>query len=266
MKVLLGIGDSWTAGVGAVPDSLRPKDYPNNRNYFYRYGSDIAEIPDIIQQELNGSWVKQLTDDLSLTPINLGVSGSGNRAAVKSLYYNNIPWNEITGGYMIFMLSSISRLDLFSYDFSVSNNRPFYTVQPPDETDDNQIKTNYEWWVKNIQTDNLLINETVLSILEAQAFCKQTNLNFYFGFSFDKCEEIYRHCLSDNIDWTHCLTKDTCFLDILASKQQTPRDLEWYFNQKQSTELISKCCHPTAKGYKFIADYIQNYITHDHTN
>lgn len=266
MKVVLGIGDSWTAGIGSIPDHLTPNDYPNNRNYFYRYGTDINKIPDIIGKELNGSWVKQLADDLNFNSINLGISGSGNRGAVKSLYYNKLPWNEILGGYLIFILSSITRLDLFKYDLN-QNNRPFHTIQPPDELDNSHLKMNYDsWFFKKYSTSNLLVNETILAVLEAQTFCKQTNLDFYFGFSFDRCSEIYDHSLAAEIDWTRCLTKDTSFLELLAKEQQTTTDLEWYFNQRYSTNLISKCCHPTAKGYKFIANYMKNYIQNDYIN
>lgn len=261
MNVIIGIGDSWTAGVGGIPDRHRPANYPNEKEYFYYYGHDDENIPNIVKQELESSWVNQLALKLDFTAINLGISGGGNRAAVKSLYVNDIPWNKIQKGILIFLLSSRSRFDVFNNDIEYAKNykrRFCNTIDYSDEDSKNFKSRN--WWLENFHSDILDNTETILNILEAQTIADSHNLDFYFGFSFDDCSDLINIPLAQKINWNRCFTKNTSLLKILASKQNTTFNLEWYFQQEKSTQLISKCCHPTDEGYKLISNLINDFI------
>jgi hypothetical protein len=264
MKVLIGIGDSWTTGVGGIPDHERDVDYPNNNDYFYRYGEELTKIPEFINKELTSSWVNKLASKLNVIPINLGVSGSGNRGSVKSLYLNDIEWDNIDGGYMIFMLSTRIRFDLFDHNIEQlqkNHFRPYHTIGIPDEMDGPKLYKKHAWWIENIHSESISNNETMLSILEAQHVAKLKNLKFYFCFSFEDCSDLMcNDNLSSKIDWDQCITKNTSFLRILADLQNTSHDIGHYFQLTDSTEYISKCGHPTDKGYSYIADYIFNQL------
>ena len=263
MNVVIGIGDSWTSGVGGILDSHRPANYPNEKKYFYYYGGDNENIPNIVKQELASSWVNQLAIRLDYTAINLGLSGGGNRAAVKSLYVDDIPWNKIQKGILIYLLSSRHRFDIFKTNIEYAkdyNERFCNTIRYPDPDDRAENLKLNNWWFENLHSSTLDNNETILNILEAQTIAKLYNLDFYFGFSFDDCSDLINIPLAQKINWNRCFTKNTSFLKILANEQNTPLDLEWYLQQGKSTRLISKCCHPTDDGYKLLADLIYNFI------
>jgi hypothetical protein len=264
MNVLIGIGDSWTSGIGGIPDHERPANYPDDQDYFYWHGEELNKIPEFVNKELTSSWVNKLASKLNVVPINLGVPGSGNRGAVKSLYLNDIEWDNIDGGYMIYMLSTRIRFDLFNCnsieELQKKHHRPYSTISVPDENNLKSYKK-YSWWFENIYSESMANNETMLSILEAQHIAKLKNLKFYFCFSFDDCSDLMDNSkLSSKIDWNHCITKNTSFLKVLADLQNTPDIIGYYFQLNNSTEYISKCGHPTADGYSYIADYIFNWI------
>jgi len=258
MKALIALGDSWTAGVGGLDDHEKN---PNiDKGYFYWYSQSSLECM-TTSKELSASWANKLSNNLGVLPINLGISGGGNRGAVKSLYLNDIPWDDISGGYLIFMLSSIYRFDLFTNNTNYhrsKNLRPFMTIGIPYKDNENEIS---KWWFNNIHSDELAVNETLLSILEAQNFAELKNLDFYFCFSFDNCYNmLLSNDLSKKIPWEKCITQNTSFFEELAKIQKTPNDFNYYLNLKKSTEYISKCGHPTNKGYDVIANRILNFI------
>jgi hypothetical protein len=265
MNVLIGIGDSWTSGIGGIPDYEKPANYPDDRNYFYWHGEDLDKIPNYINKELTSSWVNKLASKLNVVPINLGVPGSGNKGSIKSLHLNDIAWNNINGGYLIYMLSTRIRFDLFDRsdieELQNSHQRPFYTITLPDEEADPVSYEKHTWWYKNIYSESIANNTTIMSILEAQHVSKLKNLKFYFCFAFEDCSELMNtNKLSSKIDWDRCLTKNTSFLKILADLQNTPDIIEYYNQLNNSTEYISKCGHPTSNGYSYIADYMFDQI------
>lgn len=265
MNVLIGIGDSWTSGVGGIPDHERAVNYPDNKDYFYWYGEELNKIPESINKELTSSWVNKLASKLNVVPINLGVSGSGNRGAVKSLYLNDIEWDNIEGGYMIYMLSTRIRFDLFDRknieELQKTHERPYYTINLPDELYDPTLYKKHSWWFENIHSETMANTETMLNILEAQHLAKLKNLEFYFCFSFDDCSDLMNNSkLSSKIEWNQCITKNTSLLKVLADLQNTPDIIGYYFQLNNSTEYISKCGHPTVNGYSYIADYMFDRI------
>jgi len=243
VKVLIGIGDSWTQGVGVLPDTQKRH---------LNYQNDTFQLKNKIEEN-SKSWVSKLADKLELTGINLGICGQGNRAAVKNLYINNIEWDKIESGYLIFLLSERSRFDVVSEKCIP---RTFNTFNvPPCFGEDVMIKN------MSIYSEIVACQETLLSILEAQTFAKAQNLKFYFGYSFDNLIDIKdRFELSKKINWNNCFTPTDNFFNILADYQNTPKEYQYYYNLDKSTEYISYCCHPTDKGYTFISEYIYNFL------
>ena len=159
------------------------------------------------------------------------------------------------------MLTSRYRFDLFTNNINYhrsKNLRPYMTIGVPYEDNEDELA---KWWFNNIYSDELVVNETLLSILEAQHFAELKNLDFYFCFSFDNCYSMsLNNKLSSKIQWEKCITKNTSFFEELAKIQQTPNNFNYYLNLKKSTEYISKCGHPTKKGYDIIANLIFNFI------
>ena len=81
-KLIVGLGDSFTQGVGAYSDET----YAKHHGKIDVHTSDRK----LIKEQYQGSWVKQLCDNHmpDWLPVNLGHAGTGNRSAIKELYLN----------------------------------------------------------------------------------------------------------------------------------------------------------------------------------
>ena len=259
MKVIVGIGDSWTQGQGGVP--LR---------FFEEWGgrvdrADSETDPKLLKYELENSWVNVLTRDYfkDHTPINLGMRGYGNRGAVKNLYHYPLPDN-ITGGCMIFMLSSRIRFDIISPNGYTEYRRRFRTFYPHGGS--NKVKPGEENWYKLEYTEYLAKVETLHNILEAQMIAKAYNLKFYFASGFENMDDLEMnpkeyYDLSTQLNWENYLTPGTNYYRYLNKINGTPnRTWNDYIQMSLPDKYITNCVHPTIEGYKLIAQDISTKI------
>ncbi len=134
MKVLIGIGDSWTQGEGGYPDDIWKA---NNGRMWKKLSESLHLIP--IEQE--NSWVNKLAQHLNYTPVNLGQRAIGNRGAVRSLYLNDV--SQYTGGTVALMLSGFDRFDLFQKQWK-DDHYKFETLWPHMEHKDMTVQEQIE--------------------------------------------------------------------------------------------------------------------------
>lgn len=252
MKVVIGLGDSWTQGEGGVPPYLFERGkgrVDNNRD------DDDQEF---LKHEHENSWVNQLcvkyfTDH---KPYNLGMRGYGNRGAVKNLHYSDIPFEEITGGYLIFLLSSKERYDFTGNQTLPGGRRRFLTMYPQTHT------KLYRFYTENIYSEFGSKQDLMFNIIEAQTIAKLYKLDFYFAYAFDNggVAKGDPYGLSKKIDWSKCLTPYKTYMEVLCEKEGIAYDAEFIRTQKQPLEYVTNCLHPTIKGYEIITDHIHNTI------
>lgn len=251
MKVIIGIGDSWTQGEGGVP-----------QEFFDRAGGNLTNLErgdddvDFLVHEYENSWVNQLAKKYysDYTPINLGVRGYGNIGAVKSLYYADLP-KDIRGGKLIFCLSGRDRFDYPVGEYK-EGLRKFKTFYP-------QLSVpQYQWYAHHMYSGQASDQLTLMSIIEAQNFAYTNGLSFHFMYAFDDLTFIDDpYNLSRHINWDNCITKGTTLFDLILEKDGL---LGWDFKRLCERPYPSKhftnCLHPTIDGYSFIADYVYEYI------
>jgi len=247
MQVVLGIGDSWTQGEGGVPLHI-----------FEERGGRIDGTTDeecipFLKHEHENSWVNVLCRDYFTThiPINLGMRGYGNRGAVKNLYIENYELDKITGGYLIFLLSSRVRFDVLYSDDYITGRRKFHTIYPfPDINEINDCYFKY-------YTDYFGKQETIFNILEAQTFAQAYNLTFYFASAFEDIDDLKEDLYGSTklINWNSYLTPNTNYFTKLTELDGNPNaSWEYYKKMKMPSKYITNCIHPTIAGYSKIAD------------
>ena len=252
MKAIVGIGDSWTQGVGGVP-----------LHFFQQWGGRVDRLDpyseDILYpHELENSWVNILSKKLGYVPFNLGMRGYGNRGAVKNLYYCDIPWNDITEGWVIFLLSGRSRWDLTSR-VAEHGRRRMFTLYP------HNIKVpEYQFYLKYLHSAHVDTQETLMNICEARMFAKAHNMKFLFGYAFDNCHDMIindAYSLSTQIDWgKECLTPNYTYFDRLSALDNMTASYGDYSVLTWPKMYVTNCVHPTIEGYKVIADHIYNIL------
>ena len=107
-KYIIGLGCSWTQGEGGYPEEIW-KQY--NGRVQLRGVDDYC----LRHYEHENSWVNVLCRDHfpDYEPVNLGVRGIGNRAAVGQLHFcDKVDFNNSTG-IIVLMLSGFERFDVF---------------------------------------------------------------------------------------------------------------------------------------------------------
>ena len=264
-KAIICLGDSFTQGQGAW--STKTWESHNNR-------IDHTIIKGELEVELyNNSWPSQLVRDYlpEYVAVNLGVIGTGNRAAVKELYLNpSIKLENISGGVLIYMLSGMERLDLLNKTFP--KNRHFDTIWP---TPDHESEL-WRVFAKQVWSDKFSTIETILSIKEAETYAKANNLEFVIISAFEQryTKQWFERMIGEeHQDLINTVPWDNFFyprgnlsfiellLDLEGRKELAAGSWYSYYTKlKSPSEYITNCCHPTIKGYSVIAAEIYQHL------
>lgn len=286
-KYLIGLGCSWTQGQGGYPDQIYDSfngrvDVDGSNDYFLR------------EHEHENSWVNQLCRDhlAEYTPINLGVRGVGNVAAVNQLHFCDKVDFENSEVIVIFMLSGIERLDIFTqtpYTYDEGNDKDDYysnlayrhykyRTAWPIAGKENKLNDIY---AKELHSDAFVAANTMTALLHLQNFTKRYNYqlivanayNHYNNDSILKFIEKHSKPLYDKFDWScyyHSESEYISFvhrlieLDNIISSTTNPFWADHYYKAYSSlehpAEHIANCGHPTTKGYKVIADDLAYFI------
>lgn len=274
-KVLIGLGDSFTQGQGGIPLSD-----PVYKEYGREVHNGNHTLP-IWEKENAASWVNQICSKYldDYTPINFGRRGGGNRGAVKDLYLRSeeIPKNP-KNMIVVLMLSGMERFDYVQKDIGFQSNHHFYTAFPNTQQKDMPVWLTY---AKHIFSPQVSVVETIMSICEAETWCKANNAKLIVTSAFDTCinrdyfiESIHglKKHLADLVDWDNFLRPenyDTMLHMLLDFQENGSPEVEhlkhgayWnkYCGKFPVKEWITPCCHPTFKGHEYIAKVIYQEI------
>lgn len=265
-KAIICLGDSFTQGQGAWSSDTW------NR---YNGRIDHTEINSDLERELySNSWPSQLVNKYltDYVSVNLGVIGTGNRAAVKELYLNpSVNLQDVSSGVLIYMLSGIERLDLLNKTFP--SNRHFDTIWPTPDHDSELWRV----YAKQVWSDKFSAIETLLNIKEAETYAKANNLSLVLISAFEQRytpEWFTRMIGSEHTELIDTVPWDKFFkpkgyysfiellLDLEGKKELAGGSWYSYYTQmKTPSKYITNCCHPTIAGYSVIAEEIYKHLT-----
>lgn len=281
-KFIIGLGCSWTQGEGGYPEEIW-KEY-NGRPQISLRGKDDYHIR---HYEHENSWVNVLCRDhfTDYTPINLGVKGIGNRAAVEQLHFlDRIDW-ENSEGIIILLLSGFERLDLPG-THSHGNNQDdgysngfyrHYKWQTAWPIDDHNLY--WKAYAKELYSERFVATNQLLALLNLQDFAKSRGFKLVLGNAFNFRNEGIIQYFTDNtgnlankFDWDkhylHIEKPFTAFvqklveLDGILPPERWNEFHSYYYGRDWPAEYLTNCqgAHPTIKGYKVIADEMATYI------
>lgn len=267
-KLVIGLGDSFTHGIG----SWGKKVYDE-----YNGKIDVLNMSRELEiKAYDNSWVNLLCKNhlTNYKPINLGVMGTGNRAAASELHlYPDLEFENATHGIVIFALSGLERFDFVNRDFPDHNH--FYTMWPNHWDKNATNKKLWEVYAKDLYSEKFAFLETIISIKNAYTFAKSMGWDFIFANAFDNRfvrERIHREVeaigeIAETIPWDCYFSPDGCdtlIEDLLILENK--HDLKdggfypYYTNLAEPSEYITNCAHPTDLGHKRIASQIYTHI------
>ena len=288
-KYIVGLGCSWTQGEGGYPEHIW-KEY-NGRVQVRYYPDDHLRI-----YEHENSWVNVLSRDhfSEYIPMNLGVKGIGNRAAVHQLHFcDKIDWAN-SEGIIVLMLSGFDRFDFFQecprrpsrIDDGYSNGEydhyKWRTMWPiPGAGRDNEPLFNI--YNKMLWSEQFVASEGMMALLDLQTFAKSYGFKVIVANAFNIQSTVPEYLrthtgnLVDKFDWSssyiHNDTTYSAFVQKLVELDGRIPVEDWrgfhqFYNKLDwPSEYLTNCegAHPTIKGYKVIGDELATFIkNHDY--
>lgn len=278
-RVIIGLGDSYTQGVGAYTKELWDK---------HKGKIDVFnENPEVIEQQYTNSWVNQLAIKLGYKSINLGHAGTGNRAAFKELYFNPDLLYNVKDAVVIYFLSGIERFDFVSQDL-ISEHHHFYAMWPNPWDKNASNKKLWEVYAESIHSDRFVATELMLNILEAQEFCRARGFKLIVSPAFDMrinrdwIKNVYRSregllipnkCVIDDsfvdqFDWNQFYVPEgyKSFMELLCElegdRSLAPGGFYKHFcDLPYPSKYITNCAHPALEGHKVIAEEFYKVIS-----
>lgn len=281
IKLIVGLGCSWTQGEGAYPEEFWRKWNGRVRK------SGTIDDSDRRHYEIENSWVNVLTRDYFTDhrSLNLGVKGIGCRAAVKQLYFADVDWADCEG-YAIFLLPGFER-------FSFLNTKPFTnqgdyqhykwkTIWPvPGHGDD--FEPLWRFYANHLCTEETVAAETMLALLEFQEFFQGKNFKLIVANAYGQYSEYNEYSVEDflgeyanplykKFDWSVYLHRKVNYVAMvqhlfkLDNKGFLDNVVDWshYYRHYESLDwpakYITNCSHPTIDGHLEIAKEFAKFI------
>jgi hypothetical protein len=289
-KLIIGIGDSFTQGQGACSEDVWEK-----------YNWDMKNVPESDEREVDtifyeNSWVNQLCKNhlTDYTPINLGMVGRGNRAAVKELsLHPELRMETIKEKIVIFMLTGMERFDFVHKEL---NQHVHFKTMWPSDSYDGEERGLWKEYLNHIYSDRSATIELILNISEAQTWCKANNAKLIVtsAFSTDyNTDEFYKKIRGDKddkknylygnihylaalmsiVNWENylkpggysCVADMLCHLegrDDLIGVESSAKYYDYAYSTKKMSKggYITPCAHPSIKGHEEIAKTIHDFI------
>lgn len=270
-NVIIGLGDSFTQGVGAYSAQTFKKIEKQNPSLYNITGQFFTD------EQGQNNWVRQLTTNFlpEYKTMSLGVNGAGNRAAVKELYLNPLP-DDIGNVIVILMATGMERFDFIKNEKQTSgpeNHQKWRTIWPNlslERGDIGVLEKNYAEKVWSEKTD---VMEFLLNVAEAQQFCNSKGYRFVFGSAFsDRINKtIIESLLEDDVhdwinivDWNDYICPHDCtdFMHYIRKLENNDNLTSFWKSQQYVSKLqkpltyITPCHHWTPHGAKEVARVI----------
>ena len=281
-KYIVGLGCSWTQGEGGWTEETIKK-YPEGRVQIFNRGKDDYHLR---KEELESSWVNVLCRDYftDYTPMNLGVKGIGNNAAVNQLHFcNRIDWDNSTG-IIILLLSGFERWNIFNpniyprgtdQDDFYSNNEIIhnkYRTVWPHEGD--KLSRAY---LEEVWSEQFCAANNLMALLNVQTFAKSVGYKLIVANAFNhRSEGVHRYftdklgSIVDTFDWSTYMHNETnyeAFMELLVKLDGKLNDhwlgfYNFYRNLSWPSKYLTNCdgAHPTTLGYTIIAEEMAKHI------
>jgi hypothetical protein len=273
-NVIIGLGDSFTQGVGAY--SLSTWNSIEKNASLYNISGQY-----FVEEQGQNNWVRQLGNNFlsNYKTMSLGVNGAGNRAAIKELYLNPLPDN-VGNVVVILMATGVERYDFLKNDKVTSgpeNHQKWKTIWPTLSSKREGIGDLEKQYATHVWSQKTDAMEFILNVAEAQMFCKSKNYKFLFGSAFDSRinKEWLQSKLDDDaeqwinmIDWNNYICPENCedFMHYVRKLENHPDITDFYGGQlvmsKMSTPLkyLTPCYHWTIDGAYEVAKEIHNIL------
>jgi hypothetical protein len=273
-NVIVALGDSFTQGVGAYSsESWASASKIGPLHSFNLSGNHF------IPEQAKNNWASQLRDnhfpDYKIW--NLGVSGAGNRAAVKELYLNPIPKN--LGNVVVILLATgIDRFDFYknSYSTAGENNHQRWQTIWPITSDRGTISVIETAYAELLYSPKVTALEFLFNIADVQNYCKARGYKFLFAPVFDKhsCRDAIVKDLTNEshyanmVDWDDFMEppEDKTFTDMICRLEKHP-DIKQYIDLHRvgsklpgPLKYITPCMHWTIEGQRVVSDCIADEL------
>lgn len=276
-KYIIGLGCSWTQGQGGYPKQVWDKCGGQLKTLI---GHDYH----LRKYEIENSWVNVLCRDyfFEYSPINLGVKGVGNRAALNQLHFCDKIDFENSTGIIVFLVSGLHRTDVFApypqntnfeLDFYSNGYFKHYKWQHLGEFIKNERLSNYY----DLWTEEQVACEFAMNLINLQLFCERYNFKLIFANAFEPLElksrlRQYTGPLYNKIKWDSYFQNPDYIsfmqhlinLDGLISEDDyySGEYYNFYKNQSYPTKYLTNGNgpHPTIDGYKAIALELSSLI------
>ena len=276
-NVIVGLGDSFTQGVGNYPLEIW-KSIPKDHSVYNISGQHF------IEEQGKNNWVRQLCNNHlpGYKTYNLGVNGGGNRATIRELYMNPLPKNlgKVT---VILMCTGIERYDFLKKkdEYTGKNwHQKWQTIFPTisDRGPISQLEKNYFELIWSSRNDAL---EFLFNIRDIQNYCDANGFNFMFASAFDNSinkSQVLKNLgdkgqFIDIADWSKYvdLSPYQSFCDMLNQMEGNPRmSMHQIMESRHKTAVPSKyitpCSHWSIDGAKAVAEHLykvmleRNYV------
>ena len=285
-KYIIGLGCSWTQGEGGYPEEIW-KQYNGSPQRALRCKDDYA----IRHYEHENSWVNVLCRDHfpDHEPVNLGVKGIGNRAAVGQLHFcDKVDFNNSTG-IIVLLLSGFERFDVFQrspyggngHDDKYSRNHfrhyKWRTAWPvPGQKDGDAAY--WDVYGRELWSEQFVSTHQMCNLLDLQIFAKAHGYKVVVANAFNQRHEGIKEYLRknagylvDKFDWStylHETTPYTAFVQKLVELDGLIPPQDWggfhqYYSQRDwPAKYLTNCdgAHPTTEGYKVIGSELAEFI------
>ena len=273
-NVIIGLGDSFTQGVGAY--SLKTWASVNAPANLYNISGQH-----FIDEQGENNWVRQLVRNFlpNYKTMSLGVNGAGNRAAVKELYLNPLP-KDIGNVIVVLMATGLERFDFLKNEKKTSgpeNHQKWRTIWPSLSSPREGIGRLEEEYAKNVWSENTDIMEFILNVAEAQEFCRSRNYKFVVGSAFDfrNTKQWLEQKLGNDthpwmqlVDWDNFISPPNSkdFMEYIIKLENHPKISNFYDGREYCSQLamplqyITPCYHWTIEGNYEVAKLLHSIL------
>lgn len=265
-NVIIGLGDSFTQGVGAY--SLETwQSIPKDPSTYNISGTHFLD------EQSKNNWARQLANKLNYKIFNLGVNGGGNRATIREMFLNRLPDN--LGNVIVILLATgMERYDLLKQSDETAGinwHQKWQTIWPNPKSDRGSISTLEREYFKEIWSTRSDALEFLFNINEAKNFCRAQGYTFLFSTVFDeriardkiKADLKDKKDLVDLIDWNDFISPApySSLMDMLNQAETGEyKSMHELFAMGRTISVpkkyITPCAHWSIQGHTEIAEFL----------
>lgn len=269
-NVIIGLGDSFTQGVGAYSIETW-KSISNNQSTHNISGEHFRD------EQAKYNWARQLANRLNYKTYNLGINGGGNRATIREMFLNKLP-DKLGNVIVILLATGIERYDFIKQsDQTAGQNwhQKWQTIFPNPSSDRGPISVVEKAYFKTIWSPRNDVLEFIFNINDAKNYCENRGYKFLFSNVFD--EQINRAKLKkdlgnkdhliDLIDWNDFISSApyASLMDMIYQLEgngyKSMHDL-FALGRTLSvpTKYITPCAHWSIEGHAKVSEYLYEEI------